>query len=316
MVKSMFAAVAGLRAHQTKMDVIGNNIANVNTYGYKAARATFTDMFYATSSGSSGSGDVYGGTNPTQIGYGSTIGSIDSLMTSGGRATTDNPTDCMINGNGFFVVGKKLEDGDEIKLNDSTATTTSPGSAADADAAKLLSSLSYTRVGNFKFDDKGYLVDAQGMVVYGFLADNTVSPATIDTTKLVPIKKPDTSSTNTTPMEFSEMSFASDGTISGKTDSGSVTIGKIAVANVPNPNALERSEGGYYTAKNNTGTITVNAAGKNSTGTIDSGCLEMSNVDLSKEFTEMITCQRGFQANTRIITVTDAMLEEMVNMKR
>lgn len=314
MVKSMFAAVAGLRAHQTKMDVIGNNIANVNTYGYKAARATFTDMFYATSSGSSGSGDVYGGTNPTQIGYGSTIGSIDSLMTSGGRATTDNPTDCMINGNGFFVVGKKLEK--EIELNDSTATAASSGSAkGDADAT-LLSSLSYTRVGNFKFDDEGYLVDSQGMVVYGFLADNTTSPAKIDTTKLVPIKKPATSSTNSTPMEFSEMSFADDGTIAGKTDSGSVTIGKIAVANVPNPNALERSEGGYYTAKNNTGTITVNEAGKNSTGKIDAGCLEMSNVDLSKEFTEMITCQRGYQANTRIITVTDAMLEELVNMKR
>ena len=314
MVKSMFAAVAGLRAHQTKMDVIGNNIANVNTYGYKTARATFTDMFYATSSGSSSSGDVYGGTNPTQIGYGSKIGSIDSLMTTGGTATTDSPTDCMITGNGFFVVNTK---GKTLTLSEGSDTETA-GVATDPAA---LSSFSYTRVGNFNFDEDGFLVDPNGMVVYGFPSstDTTTGETTIDTKTLSAIRLPNKTGddTNYEPEQLNSISIGSDGKITGKNDAGEiVTVGQLAVANVPNPNALERSEGGYYTAKNNTGTITMNPSGQNSTGTIAGGCLEMSNVDLSKEFTDMITCQRGFQANTRIITVTDSMLEELVNMKR
>ncbi|MBN7773764.1 flagellar hook-basal body complex protein [Clostridium aminobutyricum] len=314
MVKSMFAAVAGLRAHQTKMDVIGNNIANVNTYGYKSARATFTDMFYATSAGAGSSGNVYGGTNPTQIGYGSKISSIDSLMTTGGTAATDNPTDCMITGNGFFVVGAKDK---EVTLTEGSDTAVG-GVPADADNATKLSSLSYTRVGKFNFDEDGYLVDSAGMIVYGFATDDADADGEIDTTKLVPIKLPNaTSDANSGPIQLSSISIGKDGTITGKNDNGEiVTVGQIAIANVPNPNALERNEGGYYIAKNNTGTITINPSGQNSTGSIAGGCLEMSNVDLSKEFTEMITCQRGFQANTRIITVTDAMLEELVNIKR
>jgi flagellar hook protein FlgE len=317
MVKSMFAAVAGLRAHQSKMDVIGNNIANVNTYGYKSARATFSDVYYATTSGAGSSGEVYGGTNPSQVGYGSKINSIDSLMTSGGAAATDSSTDCMIEGNGFFLVGTK---GTELELSEAEEGTTVGGVATDQTA---LSALKLTRVGIFNFDEDGYLVDSNGMCAYGFQPngeDATEEDGEINTLALSEIRLPNAlgeDSDEYEPIQLSSISIGSDGIITGVNDAEEViTIGQIALANVPNPNALERGANGYYTAKNNTGTITVNPSGQNSTGQISSGYLEMSNVDLSKEFTEMITCQRGFQANTRIITVTDTMLEELVNLKR
>ena len=340
MVKSMFAAVAGLRAHQSKMDVIGNNIANVNTYGYKAARATFRDVFYATTSGAGNPGTVYGGTNPIQLGYGSKLGSVDSLMPGGGAAATDNPMDCMIVGNGFFLVGRKPEETageyDTIAVEDGLQDD---GSAAeDETAGKVdpteVSALNLTRVGIFNFDGDGNLVDSNGRMVYGFpseykedASDTTKSGYSIQTDQLTAIRLPNANKKDSTgtgtdkdeyePMSLSGIAIGKDGTITGTNDAGeSILIGKIALANVPNPNALERGENSYYTAKGNTGTITVNPSGQNSTGTMEAGYLEMSNVDLSKEFTDLITTERGFQANTRIITVTDEMLQDLVNMKR
>ncbi|MHC1724185.1 MAG: flagellar hook-basal body complex protein [Aminipila sp.] len=329
MVKSMFAAVAGLRAHQAKMDVIGNNIANVNTYGYKAARATFRDVFYATSSGAGNAGDKYGGTNPSQVGYGSKLGSIDSLMTSGGVATTDSPLDCMIVGNGFFLVGNKPTETtagvyDGIKVGADPAATSGDDVLGTVDQTKV-SALNLTRVGILNFDGKGNLVDSNGRMVYGFASEyKTASGGTggsyeLNMKQVSALRMPNknSSASNYQPMELKNVTIGKDGSIVGTNDKDeSILIGKIAIANVPNPNALERGENSYYTAKANTGTITVNPSGQNSTGQMQSGALEMSNVDLSKEFTDMITTQRGFQANTRIITVTDAMLEELVNIKR
>lgn len=352
----MFAAVAGLRAHQAKMDVIGNNIANVNTYGYKTARATFRDVFYATSAGAGNAGEVYGGTNPMQLGYGSVVASVDSIMTGGGVAATDKPMDTMIVGNGFFLVGKKLkeENGkyvDPISVGEGTTTGGTGGAggtgkdearAGTVDQDKVRA-LYMTRVGNFNFDGDGNLVDTEGRVVYGFPAEIDVETGagpggagTASTTKykikrgkIEPLRLPNRNAANGStgtggatgagykPMELKNITIGKDGTIIGTNDKDEViTIGQIALANVPNPEALERQERSYYQAKANTGEITVNPAGQNSTGTVQSGTLEMSNVDLSREFTDMITTQRGFQANTRIITVTDQMLEEMVNMKR
>lgn len=304
MVKSMFAAVSGLRAHQTKMDVIGNNIANVNTYGYKASRATFKDVFYQTltagSNGGTGDG-TYGGGNPSQVGYGSQIGSIDVMHTSGGIAPTDNPMDAMIIGNGYFLVGAKNATG---YPSDGSGTGTTD-----------LKSLNLTRVGIFNFDGDGNLVDANRNCVYGFLsADGKTAPTT--TGNIVPLKVPNDTTTSK-PMKLSGISIAADGTVSGIGPSKEpVIIGKIAVANVPNPNALNMTESSYFKAKDNTGLITANVPGEGATGQLKAGALEMANVDLSKEFTDMITTQRGFQANTRIITVTDEMLQELVNIKR
>lgn len=156
MVKSMFAGVAGLRTHQAKMDIIGNNIANVNTWGYKAASMSFKDTMYQnTSSGSAGNTDTggYGGTNANQIGYGVTTGSVSYDFTKGGMSPSSRALDCMIDGSGFFIVGPMLS-GKSLDLS--------------SDNAIKSSGLSLSRVGQFKVDNDGYLVDDGGNYIYGF----------------------------------------------------------------------------------------------------------------------------------------------------
>ncbi|MFV0314207.1 MAG: flagellar hook-basal body complex protein [Anaerotignum sp.] len=311
MVKSMFSGIAGLRAHQAKMDVIGNNIANVNTYGYKAGRVTFQESIYQTKSASSSGTDTYGGSNPSQVGYGSQVGTIDLLFSSGAYAPTDSATDCMIDGEGFFIVGPKSEG---IDLT-----------AEDAEISQAMTATYMTRVGNFVFDGDGYLCDGNGNVVYGYGMNDD---GTTNTDTLVPIRLPyvdesgviDTSvppADTSSPMKLNSVSISASGEILGADSDGEIqVVGKIAVANVPNPNALEKSQGPYYTIRQNTGGVLPFEPGEGTTGQIVSYGLEMSNVDLANEFAEMITTQRGFQANTRIITVTDEMLQELVNIKR
>ncbi|MDR0958191.1 MAG: flagellar hook-basal body complex protein, partial [Clostridiales bacterium] len=138
MMRSMYSAVAGLRIHQTKMDVIGNNISNVNTIGFKSARVTFKEVFSQTISGATGStAPQKGGTNPYQIGLGSTLQSIDVQMGSGTPQRTDGAYDLFIDGEGFFVV------------SDSSGTY-------------------FTRAGAFRLDVDGYLTDPNGLFVNGW----------------------------------------------------------------------------------------------------------------------------------------------------
>lgn len=137
MVRSMYSGVAGMKTHQTRMDVIGNNIANVNTYGFKSSRATFRDVYYQTMRGASqGTGNT-GGMNPTQVGYGSQLGSIDTLMTQSVMSTTGNPLDVAITGEGFFQV-------------------------QDSDG-----NIFYTKAGMLDIDSNGNMVDLNGNFVLG-----------------------------------------------------------------------------------------------------------------------------------------------------
>lgn len=308
MVKSMFSGIAGLRAHQQKMDVIGNNIANVNTYGYKAGRVTFKESIYQTTSSSSGGNDVFGGSNPSQVGYGSQVGTIDLMFSSGAYAPTDSSMDCMIDGQGFFIVGSK---GGETTID------TDPAKMSEA-----MSKFTLSRVGNFTFDGDGYLVDGNSNVIYGYMyKDGALNEGTLQPIRVPYVDKdgklltPGDSSG--TPLKLNSISISKTGEITGTDSAGStVSVGVLAIANVPNPNALEKTQGPYYAIRENTGYIVPYKPGEGTTGKILSYGLEMSNVDLAKEFSEMITTQRGFQANTRIITVTDQMLEELVNIKR
>lgn len=304
MIKSMFSGVSGLRAHQAKMDVIGNNIANVNTFGYKAGRATFRESIYQTVSGASEGSASFGGRNPSQVGYGSKIGSVDLMFSSGSFAPTDSPTDCMVDGNGFFLVGEKTDVG--------LATGKDPAVPSGIDKLTL------TRVGDFRFDGQGYLVDSSGLVAYGFVKTG----ATIDKTVMKPIRIPNIAGevnlTDEPRMNLNSIRIDDKGNVVG-INAGTkepVTIATLALANIPNPNALEKTQGPYYRAIANTGDTIAYEAGGGGTGLIMSNGLEMANVDLAKEFSEMITTQRGFQANTRIITVSDEMLQELISMKR
>nr|WP_325213059.1 flagellar hook-basal body complex protein [uncultured Oscillibacter sp.] len=427
----MYASVAGLRAHMQKLSVIGNNVANVNTQGYKKQRTVFRDSVYSMyTSGGDGTSTV-GGINPSQIGYGSMVGSIDLNMSSASY-NPGNPTDCALVGDGFFLVGDK----DVAKT-------------IDGNDPESLKALTLTRVGDFQFKADGYLCDGKGNVVYGFMtvqdADGNVSVSD----QLVPIRKPHWEKVPTTKLEddpnnpdgpqievpdykyeiryatdeeprdanaggggggggggaadapkkimlqditkplhesnrvnmetgektdneslMADLDFAEFSSITINQDTGAITgiaregsmpvvIGYLAIGSVTNPNGVTHTGQSYYKCQDGAGDLRIcmlggvqkdlgitnvnsymcepaddpnnpGGGGNNdvvpyppgttilSTGGTKMmvGFLEAPNTDLAEEIAELITTQRGYQANTRIITVTDSMLEELVNMKR
>jgi len=278
MMKALYSGVAGLRSHQTKMDVIGNNIANVNTAAYKAQRVTFADVYY----------------NTTNVGYGAKVSSVDTMHSLSGYSPTDVATDLYISGDGYFAVKD---------VSDNTF---------------------YTRNGAFNFDSSGNLIDASGSNVLGWNNGTPTSPFT-------PVTTVDPVAVNIAPatgITYTNININSDGTITAiynntanPADTNNdtiVTLGCVAIANVPNQNGLQLSGNSYYSKTKDTGTITYHTPGAagSGTGTLITNALEMSNVDLAAQFTDMITTQRGFQANSKIITTVDQMLEELVNLKR
>lgn len=307
MVKSMNAAIAGLKSHQTKMDVLSNNIANVNTWGFKSRTTNFQDALYSNSiSGSAGKMEngKLGGINTSQIGYGNTVSSISTNYTKGSSQYTGNPLDCMIDGTAFFIVGP---------YRDTKAT-----SIDNKGIGK--NGLFLSRVGIFQPDSNGYLVDNTGNYVYGYSATTVAGAVTINNDNLVPIRIPEkTPAPGTTTAEryaIQTWTIGTDGTVVGVDDENIPhTIGQIAVASVENPSGLEQSNGYLYSIGANAGNVLAMQT-TSATGTIKSNFLEMSNVDLASDIATMITTQRGYQANTKIITVTDEMLEQLVNMKR
>ncbi|MGQ9824832.1 MAG: flagellar hook-basal body complex protein [Desulfotomaculales bacterium] len=272
MIRSLFSGVSGLRSHQVRMDVIGNNIANVNTTGYKSSRANFQDTLYqllrpaAESNASSG----LGGTNPNQVGLGTGISSITNNMGQGPLQATGRTLDLAIQGNGWFVVSP---DGGTTRY--------------------------YTREGIFYIDNGGYLVNSNGYQVL----DTGGSPINFDTTSGV-----------------ATVNILKDGSIKAKDLTGAdITVsGNIGLAMFTNQDGLERVAQNLYRESPASG-APIDEFGTPASGgygTINSGYLEMSNVDLSDEFTNMIITQRGFQANARVITVSDTLLQELVDLKR
>lgn len=275
MLRSLNSSVSGMKAFQNKLDVIGNNIANVNTIGFKKSRIMFQDVLSQTVRGSSTPNGNAGGTNPVQIGLGVKTASVDTIHTPGSPTTTNLSSDLYIDGNGYFVV-----------QNDS--------------GSKYL-----TRAGNFDRDAKGDLVTPQGFKVLGFDATtDQLGPINIDSDLYVSYT-----------IDFN-------GVVRGVAADGTTTdIATIGTSVVSNPAGLKKVGGSMYELTGNADLVTnvVNLISKrqdNKAGQIVSGQLEMSNVDLSEEITEMIIAQRGFQANAKVITVSDSILEELVNLKR
>ncbi len=270
MMRSLYSGVSGLRNHQTRMDVIGNNIANVNTTGFKRNRVSFQDMVYQNMRGASAPTATQGGTNPMQIGLGVNLASIDTIISQGSTQTTGKLNDLMIQGDGYFVLG------------DSGGTN-----------------LKYTRAGNFVFDSAGDLVNpANGMYVLDTGGARINVPTNSQSWKIDALG-------NVTYVDALGVTVAA---------------AQIRIAKFSNPSGLEKIGENLYQQTTNSGVVIPGFAGDAANGlgntNIIPGALEMSNVDLSQEFTDMIITQRGFQANSRIITVSDEMLQELVNLKR
>ncbi len=544
MLRSLFSGVSGLKAHQSKMDVIGNNIANVNTYGYKSQRVTFQDTFYQTLAASSDATAASGGGNAAQIGYGTVVSTIDVLHTRGGYVSTGRATDLYISGEGYFIAqdnnGKEcytrvgnlnfdgsgnLVDGNryficgypiarytealaptastlklngdlgvnfgdlngsffngyklvtvtdaaaatpeaKINLNDKTITVTSNSAltapqleaalqnmtaAAGSDdlpqaiknhlaAIKVSGTDTVTENNAFKtaasggeaahdvgdiifetipakaaeisvndvkiaFGDQNgaYFNNYKIQTVYDASAHSVaaatvdvgskiitvtsnlssiaaadlqnalqnltveagtgVIPTDIDLSQIVvdgaaasslatgvtsmkaingknvsmqttfdqshglqritiPGSLVDTDSDGlydtemSNVMELSGISIGENGVITGEYDNNIIEIGRILLAGIPNPQALTLDGSSYLRSEKNTGEINYYVPGEGVVGTLVASGLENSNVDLANEFADMIMAQRGFQANSRIITVGDQMLEELVNLKR
>ncbi|MCM3637871.1 flagellar basal body rod protein FlgG [Sporosarcina luteola] len=306
MLRSMYSGISGLRNFQTKLDVIGNNISNVNTYGFKKGRTIFKDLISQTVAGASGATATRGGVNPKQVGLGSQIAAIDTIHTGGSTQFTGNTLDLAISGDGFFQVAE---------------------GTGQIGAPAGFNNISYTRAGNFYMDNKGYLVDSSGKYLVGvagipatngdyptpgnqsltYNADGTVNVVT-GTKQYQPIVVPTTAQS---------MSISQDGTVTFVDAGGTLRwAGQLEIAKFPNPAGLQKVGGNYFQGTANSGTPVKNVATTSGLGSIESGFLEMSNVDLAEEFTEMIVAQRGFQANTRIITTSDEILQELVNLKR
>jgi len=408
----MFSGVSGLRLHQTRMDVIGNNIANVNTVAFKSSRVTFQEVFSQTlkPASSPAAGVGRGGTNPQQIGLGMAIASIDVLHLNGSAQRTDKVTDLSIEGDGFFTVSDGVN-------------------------------RYYTRAGNFDMDLTGNLVTANGLKVMGWLYDPAVGevvtagqpreinlanlvlppqattsfifegnlnneaqvgdqfPYTVsvydskgaehkltvtfekiddneweytitapagltitagdtgtlifntngsfdDENSIVPLLEIDVAGADSLSIqpsftldkftqynsEYSVKVASVDGYRAGVLNGISIdkngnvigiysnglfrTEATLALAKFTNPAGLLKLGDNLFGVSTNSGLPELGVAGQDGRGTINPGSLEMSNVDLTQEFTDMIITQRGFQANSRIITTSDEMLQELVNLKR
>ncbi len=457
MMRSLFSGVSGLKNHQTRMDVVGNNISNVNTYGFKTSRVTFQDMLSQTIAGAAKPEENKGGVNPKQIGLGMTIASIDRLFTQGSLQTTGNQTDLAISGDGFFVTAKgdkkyytragnftidkdgtlvspanglrvqgwmatRNERGEKVvntsgtvedliipiygkveaketsyikykcnldskmpvlppnatgamrasagvttnidvydKLGDphrltltfwktapnqwtaSAAVTGSigpvtldvPAGASQPDQANTSGRM------NLRFSPEGRLISAadegspdelnQGNISVNFkyrvAGDPTVRNISMDLGKaglvegITQYSSPSTTKAveqNGFTMGYMEAYNIDDsGVITGVYSNGTKeTVGQVGMAVFTNPGGLTAIGDNLFETSNNSGMPNIGAASEAGRGKIAAGTLEMSNVDLSEQFTDMIITQRGFQANSRTIVTSDQMLQELINLKR
>ncbi len=305
MLKSLYAGVSGMKSQQTKMDVIANNIANVSTTGFKSGRVRFEDMISQINTPAQGANNNRGGVNAQQVGMGVQVSGTDTVMTGGSLQATGRGLDFGIqNGdNSFFMVR---------------------GSSGEG-------VVQYTRDGGFFRDETGGLVTASGMRVLGYVptapieidedtegisVGNEVAPLVIHE-KLVDADGNLVLDAEGNEISLQSYSIDNTGSIVGTYSNGlSYQLGRIALTSFNNPDGLEKQGGNLYNATANSGDPIQGAPSEEGFGMIRSGFLEMSNVDLANEFTDMIVTSRAYQANSRAITTSDEMLQELLNLKR
>ena len=463
MMRSLYAGVSGMQNHQTRMDVIGNNVSNVNTTGFKRGRVNFQDMISQQLSGAAKPNEEKGGVNPKEVGLGMSVASIDTIFNQGNLQSTGVATDIAIQGNGFFV----LKNGDETFYSragtfgvDENGTLVNPANglrvqgwmarelngemvlntagttedliipigqkdpakattnvdfacnlnkntpiirngASDSDIAKAtwgtetkiydsfgnehMLSVSFTRVPEtdnqwlatvtvdpenaaetntriglgttdgmentfvVTFDNLGRLQavsdsaenvsNPEGEIqlvasytVPGANPDADGNPSrqvmninlgTIGSMKNTITQSASSSSTKAFYQDGYKMGYLDNfkidasGIITGVYSNGTTrTIGQIGMASFTNQGGLEKAGDNTYVASNNSGLANISTSGVAGKGTLLAGALEMSNVDLTEQMTDMIVTQRGFQANSKTIQTSDTLLETVLSLKR
>jgi flagellar hook protein FlgE len=277
MLTSLSSAVSGLDAFQQQMDVIGNNIANINTTGFKSGTGNLVDSFSNTLQAATASSSTNsGGTDPMQVGTGVTTASITNDWSEGTINPTGVASNLAINGNGFFVV-------------QDPATKTQY----------------VTQDGTFTLNSSGFLMTSTGMEVVGSTSGTSTGPIQIATT-------------DSAGAAMTGYNINAQGVISVTYADNSVgNSGTIMLQNFTNPQALTSVGNNLYATTASAGGTALSAPGSATTGvgTIQSGALELSNVDLSTQMANLIIAQRGFEANSKIVTTSDELLQDVVNMK-
>jgi flagellar hook protein FlgE len=298
MMAGMYAAISGLDANQTMLDETANDLANVNTVGYKAASVTFADSLTQVMHGASGPTSTNGGSNPEQVGLGVQVGATINEMGEGSFQSTNNPLDVAIEGTGFLRVGAGTPPGKEPYTSG------------------LPANLQYTRAGDLTTNTNGFLTTQAGEYVIGRNAVVSSESATGDT--YAPGKE---DAYIRIPPGSTNVSIGQDGSVSytdenpeSKTYQQRVTAGYISLATFPNESGLERLGGSLWGQTANSGAPIVGTPDTSGFGSTVGGELEMSNVDLATEMTNMITAERGYQANSRVISTADEMLGTLVTM--
>lgn len=315
----MYSGISGLKVNQTKLDVIGNNIANVGTTAFKNQRIRFQDVLSQNLKFGTGASANVGGTNPSQVGLGVEVAGIDTMVSQGNMQPTGRNLDFAVDGDGYFVVARGKAEDDFEKLD-----------------------VYYTRDGSFALDDQGQLLTSDGYRVLGYLPEGAVAnyktgkdastltvqkDTTTVKTELQPLLIPDEVYYGGTDekhkMKIKNFSVDKNGTINAVLQNNKVVaIGQIAMASFKNPPGLYKEGKNLYSTSASSGDALyrdgVGAADSNEKGYGDiiQGRLEMSNVDLAEQFTEMIVASRAFQANGKIITTGDEILQDLVNLKR
>ncbi|MER3402110.1 MAG: flagellar hook-basal body protein [Armatimonadota bacterium] len=424
MWQAMLSGVASLKAHQIKMNIIGNNIANINTVGYKSARTHFQDLMAQTLRAASRPSGVLGGTNPMQVGLGVKVGAIDTMPLQGALELTGRSTDLAIQGNGYFmltngrdvvytrdgafgldssgflvhrgtgwkVLGWRADPGGLIDTNQAiTASSVLQFPVGSQAAVRQTSRVIYTgnlnanaasgdqfsatvrvydglggahditltfrnrqspppagapagavmswdweategstSVGDFStgtntrlhFDSQGRLIGTTSQQIT-ITPTNGAAPFTVnlDLSQLTSLAAESVVQPvyqdGFPPGTLQEFTIGIDGTVQGVFSNGlSRPMGRIALSLFSNPAGLERLGNNTWRLTDNSGLPQIGAPTTGGLGEINAGYLEQSNVDLGSEFADMIVTQRGFQANTRIVSVVDELLADVVNMKR
>lgn len=262
MITALHTAATGMNAQQMNIDAIANNLANVNTSGFKRSKINFEDLIYQNFA-MAGTPSTENTQNPTglQIGLGVRPSASQKIFTAGAFVQTDNPLDLAIEGDGFF----------QVTMPDGT--------------------VGYTRDGSFKLDGEGNIVTPEG-----YLVEPNIS----------------------IPQDATAISVGQDGTVSVLTSGSNEAqeVGKITLARFANPSGLMAVGRNLFKETPASGSPTVGTPGQDGLGSINSGVLEMSNVDVVKEMVEMIRAQRAYQINSRVIRGADEMLGMVADIKR
>lgn len=418
MLQAMLAGVASIKAQQTRMNIIGNNLANVNTTAYKGSRVTFQDMLAQTLRGASRPGGNLGGLNPVQFGLGVVIAGTDVNVEQGSLAATNRATDFAIQGNGFFVVGNgeslaytrdgafnldangdlvrqasgerllgwtadqatglidtnqpvgpsssiRVPIGARTAVQVTTVTTvagnldsrafSTAGTQSTSFAMRVFDTLgsehlvtatltedavtpnqwnwTLTAGGGDTVTGGGALVfdPATGDLLSGNPGSMTITPPaasgvpafTVDldfgaiSQRASEMQVQMSSQNGFAPGSLSSFSVGTDGVLTGLYTNGLTRpLGQMAMAVFPNFGGLERSGSNVWRQTDNSGIPVIGTPRTGGRGYVNAGFLEQSNIDISNEFTDLIITQRGFQANTKVVTTVDEMLQDLINMKR